>query len=77
MNYFMKKAGNIYTKGKTKSKRANLILTLNSRRNVAKWFLRYELLNLGQLITHTLFSSSVLLNVLNLPEFYLPLRNVT
>lgn len=32
MNYFMKKAGNIYTKGKTKSKRANLILTLNSRR---------------------------------------------
>lgn len=30
-NYFMKKAGNIYTKGKTKSKRANLVLTLSKQ----------------------------------------------
>lgn len=43
--YFMKKANNIYRKDKTKSKRANLILTLSKQlKNVAKWFLRYELL---------------------------------
>lgn len=44
-NYFMKKANNIYTKDKTKPKRANLILTLSKQlQKVAKWVFRYELL---------------------------------